>query len=236
MARRRLAAVVRRPHRRPTTNRPPPLRRASAGALATTGGQHFRSRGGCAPRPLCCADWLWCWVYTLAGVLGCGYVCGRPLARPPSVVVWGEPGGRPGVGARRCPTLPYPGGCSTIGAGSLSFRVRNGAGRWLSRCDHRDVCWVVCCWWPGSRTRACVWVGGVGRETAWWTRAECGCGGWCLCRPISTGRLAGPCGSSTSGLSTQWSAGGLPPLVWCGYLILRLVSRLDAFSGYPSRT
>ena len=27
---------------------------------------------------------------------------------------------------RRCPTLPHPGGCSTIGAGSLSFRVRKG--------------------------------------------------------------------------------------------------------------
>ena len=28
-----------------------------------------------------------------------------------------------------CPALPYPGGCSTIGAGGLSFRVRYGAGR-----------------------------------------------------------------------------------------------------------
>lgn len=44
------------------------------------------------------------------------------------VVVWGL---RPcfGLCARRCPTLPHPGGCSTIGAGGLSFRVRNGAGR-----------------------------------------------------------------------------------------------------------
>jgi hypothetical protein len=30
---------------------------------------------------------------------------------------------------RRCPTLPHPGECSTIGAGGLSFRVRNGTGR-----------------------------------------------------------------------------------------------------------
>ncbi len=30
---------------------------------------------------------------------------------------------------RRCPTLPHPGECSTIGAGRLSFRVRNGTGR-----------------------------------------------------------------------------------------------------------
>ena len=39
-------------------------------------------------------------------------------------------GGRGGppfvVCRRRCPTLPHPGGCSTIGAGSLSFRVRKG--------------------------------------------------------------------------------------------------------------
>src|SRR5699024_2190791 len=30
---------------------------------------------------------------------------------------------------RQCPTLPQPPGCSTIGAVSLSFRVRNGTGR-----------------------------------------------------------------------------------------------------------
>ena len=33
------------------------------------------------------------------------------------------------VCARWCPTLPHPGGCSTIGAVRLSFRVRGGAGR-----------------------------------------------------------------------------------------------------------
>ena len=30
---------------------------------------------------------------------------------------------------RRCPTLPHPSGCSTIGAVGLSFRVRDGTGR-----------------------------------------------------------------------------------------------------------
>ena len=30
---------------------------------------------------------------------------------------------------RRCPTLPHPPECSTIGAGGLSFRVRNETGR-----------------------------------------------------------------------------------------------------------
>ena|SRR5688572_27548278 len=45
-----------------------------------------------------------------------------------------------------------------------------------------------------------------------------------------------PCGASISGLSTQCSAGGLTPLTGEGVLILRQVSRLDAFSGYPFRT
>ena len=33
------------------------------------------------------------------------------------------------MGVRRRPTLPQPGGCSTIGAEGLSFRVRDGTGR-----------------------------------------------------------------------------------------------------------
>jgi hypothetical protein len=36
------------------------------------------------------------------------------------------------VGVRRRPTLPHPAGCSTIGAGGLSFRVRYVAGRFPS--------------------------------------------------------------------------------------------------------
>ena len=32
------------------------------------------------------------------------------------------------VECRRCPTLPHPGECSTIGAVGLSFRVRDGTG------------------------------------------------------------------------------------------------------------
>ena len=34
-----------------------------------------------------------------------------------------------GMFVRRCPTLPHRGRCSTIGAEGLSFRVRNGTGR-----------------------------------------------------------------------------------------------------------
>ena len=51
------------------------------------------------------------------------------------VVNVGDPPTRGGLGGlylmvvRRCPTLPHPPGCSTIGAVGLSFRVRNGTGR-----------------------------------------------------------------------------------------------------------
>ena len=39
----------------------------------------------------------------------------------------------------RCPTLPQPGGCSTIGAAGLSFQVRNG-GWAFPRCyDHHKI-------------------------------------------------------------------------------------------------
>src|SRR5699024_9716440 len=38
-------------------------------------------------------------------------------------------GGPLGVFVRRCPTLPHPLECSTIGAGRLSFRVRYVSGR-----------------------------------------------------------------------------------------------------------
>ncbi len=82
--------------------------------------------------------------------------------------------GPPGVGwgpllwwwvcVRRCPTLPHPGGCSTIGAGGLSFRVRNGSGRFPSA-----MAAVTCvelfgrCCWPCSESCtvdaccACLW-------------------------------------------------------------------------------
>ena len=62
------------------------------------------------------------------------------------------------VVVRRCPTLPHRLECSTIGAGGLSFRVRNGSGRWPSRYDHRDVrsglVLIVTSWLCGSG-----WVG-----------------------------------------------------------------------------
>jgi len=40
----------------------------------------------------------------------------------------------------------------------------------------------------------------------------------------------------TPSLSTRWSTGGLQGYCYPGDLVLRWVSRLDAFSGYPDRT
>ena len=52
----------------------------------------------------------------------------------------------------RCPTLPQPGGCSTIGAAGLSFQVRNG-GWAFPRCyDHHK-------YWCSTRSPAVVWWG-----------------------------------------------------------------------------
>ena len=120
------------------------------------------------------------------------------------------------VGVRRCPTLPHPGGCSTIGAGGLSFRVRNGAGRFPSamaavtgsNLSQYDPPGGGCL--GGPRTRGPGWVVREpysGRTRFWWLCCVLSC--WPLVPVSST-----PCGASTSGLSTQWSAGGLQHQ-WC---------------------
>ncbi len=55
---------------------------------------------------------------------------------------------------RRCPTLPHSLGCSTIGAVGLSFRVRNGTGRF----PHAVTAVTLCTRGP----RVCVGVGKSG--------------------------------------------------------------------------
>jgi hypothetical protein len=59
---------------------------------------------------------------------------------------------------RRCPTLPHPGGCSTIGAGGLSFRVRDGSGRFPSAMAAVTCVelWPVGC--PGRAPGAAQWM------------------------------------------------------------------------------
>ncbi len=169
----------------------------------------------------------------------------------------GDPPTRGGLGGlylmvvRRCPTLPHPPGCSTIGAVGLSFRVRNGTGRFPHAMTAVTLLPVpVFC---------LVWAFfGVGN--LWWLQLWC-CylvvGSWnkrvvvrephsgrvqCVvcgvsCWPISTGQLHESLVlASTSGLSTQWSGWGPLTHNVYGNLILKRASRLDAFSGYPIRT
>ena len=159
------------------------------------------------------------------------------------------------VCARWCPALPRPGGRSTIGAGGLSFRVRDGSGRCLPAMTTETcggVVWCACgccslwgvalwcCGWlwssgpPPPFVRGWGWVGGglhsgrgvvlgAGSPLVWggWC-SPCSappplvCGGWgvgvgvCVCVGLLVPVGFGRCRSSTSGLSTQWSAGGLP--------------------------
>ena len=82
--------------------------------------------------------------------------------------------------ARWCPTLPHPGGCSTIGAVRLSFRVRDGAGRFPVAVTTETTTWAVL-----DRR---LWCGYsvIGSPV----NARCACvGGWVGCGPYS-GRFA----------------------------------------------
>ena len=100
---------------------------------------------------------------------------------------------------RRRPTLPQPGGCSTIGAGRLNFRVRDGAGcfpvamaavTFVTYFVMCSLCWlglgsgrgsgVLCLVYRVVTPTTCV-VAVVG-----WVFVVC----WVVSpRPISTGRL-----------------------------------------------
>ena len=54
------------------------------------------------------------------------------------------------MGVRRCPTLPPRLQGSTIGAEGLSFRVRNGTGRFPPRYGRRNSCELVNTPHPGN--------------------------------------------------------------------------------------
>ena len=156
---------------------------------------------------------------------------------------------------RRCPTLPHPPGCSTIGAVGLSFRVRNGTGRFPHAMTAVTLLPVpvVCLVWAffrGGKSVVvttvvlgcysvvvfCSWNKRVVVREPHSGRVQCVvCG--VSCWPISTGQLHESLVlASTSGLSTQWSGWGPLTHNVYGNLILKRASRLDAFSGYPIRT
>ena len=130
---------------------------------------------------------------------------------------WGDPFRK---NVRQRPTLPQGPPCSTIGAEKLSFRVRNGTGRFplamtaetLLRYDPRP--------YLGNRT-----VDANIRNDCEWTSP----------RPISTGQLHTlPCFHFRPiNPVVYWGPYQVNPV---GVLILERASRLDAFSGYHFRT
>ena len=163
-------------------------------------------------------------------------------------VTGGTGGSPPLLGCvRRRPTLPLPGGGSTIGAGGLSFRVRDVSGRFPLRYGRRDVLWGCCSFGGGVVVVWGLWCGGfAGNCTVDALHAKVrvhpvrlvrggGWGVWSSPRPISTGQLR---------VLPRFHFRPINPVVCggpyqvnpVGVLILEQVSRLDAFSGYPSRT
>ena len=174
--------------------------------------------------------------------------------------------GTPNERMRRRATLPHPLECSTIAVPGLSFRVRKGTGRltwamttakpiqdgqpptgigrqrnqprfrsWRSgnrttdandkrltnhHCDHKKQRSL-----PSNEKTT------TGRDPTHQRGSE----RVCRVRPlVPVGSI--PRGTSTSGLSNTCSTCGLQTPKCQGILILEQASRLDAFSGYPSRT
>jgi hypothetical protein len=138
------------------------------------------------------------------------------------------------VYVRRCPTLPHRLRCSTIGAGGLNFRVRNGTGCFPTAMTTETL----------NRTRWAGWFvfpvvfrephserehRSCSRDPPCWVGVFKSLG---LLVPVDST----PCGASISGLSTQSSSWGPYNHEGLGDLIWRKASRLDAFSGYPDRT
>src|SRR5690625_7194621 len=104
------------------------------------------------------------------------------------------------MGVRRCPTLPRGLPRSTIGAEGLSFRVRNGTGRFPPRYCRRNSMKLS----RGLPAPLClgVWVVG-GFRTVQWTLALCDL---CCCGEV-VGQLvpvsSTSCLASTSGLRSE---------------------------------
>ena len=133
----------------------------------------------------------------------------------------GRPGGRPSSSEiRRRPTLPGSLPPSTIGAGGLNFRVRNGNG-----CDPAAMATEICCQLGERRTRRSPPEDSIASTNIIVNPSP---------RPISTGRLNTlPCLHLRPINVVVFHGPYLVDPV--GNLILERASRLDAFSAYPFR-
>ena len=110
----------------------------------------------------------------------CGYTA---TGSAPGVILVEPPGAERVVCARWCPTLPHPGGCSTIGAVRLSFRVRDGSGRFPVAVTTETTTWAVRFTVVSGTT-----LFGYPCDCPL-QRTLCVVGGWVGCGPYS-GRLA----------------------------------------------
>ena len=140
----------------------------------------------------------------------------------------------------RCPTLPHPPRCSTIGACGLSFQVRNGDWAFPRGYDHHKISQPVFTCVP-QRVGVCVGCDPHSGDEHFIVSVNHTVYTFVVEVFVSVGPLVpvgsrAPRGASTSGLSTRSSGGGLSPHGGRGNLILKQASRLDAFSGYPFRT
>ena len=151
------------------------------------------------------------------GTVVCLWVCvggpGRPSCGGVPVRLFGV--------LWRCPTLPQPVGCSTIGAAGLSFQVRNGAGRFPGAVTTTSFVvqpppWGLRC----CVSRLAAGGGGCGLIVVCIVVAACparpaplwgGCVLLFSVGPLVPVGSRAPRGASTSGLSTRSSGGGLSP-------------------------
>ena len=85
-----------------------------------------------------CVAVEWCVVLLVAGLVVVCLVLKAPVPLRPFFVGGLGAGAFNLFGWWRCPALPHPGGCSTIGAGRLSFQVRNGCWAFPYRYDHHQ--------------------------------------------------------------------------------------------------
>ena len=135
------------------------------------------------------------------------------------------------MGVRRCPTLPHYFWCSTIGAGGLSFRVRNVAGRFPSAITAVTLLTYV----NLTVVVGCLWVVMCMVDAC----AACGSAMFVLKSSAYQYQSAEPIAGLTHLACLPGGlAGGLTPIVagGVGNVVLKQASRLDAFSGYPFRT
>ena len=136
---------------------------------------------------------------------------------------------------RRRPTLPHSPPCSTIGAEELSYRVRNVTGRFPFAITTGKLTGPPHITHNRPKTKRTAHCSvHTSRLLAQNHTADANTHRQALGLLVPV--TSTPHRASRPGLSTQSSPGSLTTTTGEGVLISKQASRLDAFSGYPSRT